>query len=520
MTDTLDAAPAWVKRWGTHPAIPWALLLALAVWLSVLHLVPRGVIEHDGYFHARFSQMLPERRLSQEFPWTQESTWKDRFCDKEFLFHAYLVPFTRDVAEPINGAKLAMVILDLGIFIALYFVLKKSGVPVPWLFCLLLFCMGGSFWLRLTMIRSHVLSILLFVIGLYFLCKNNLRGLLVLGFVYSWSYTAPYVLVMAAIPFWLGTKFAKSETPWKWTLVASAAFGVLLGLAIHPYSPLTLETFLTYLNVMRMGIEGKQRTSIELASEMYSFGWSFVVFYPMLVLGHVVLIWMNVKWFRKLTSETLGFWAISILWLVLMTLVLRMAEYAVPSFVIAFAFVSRDLWPGWPAFQDWRTRRPLLSFAILLMLVLQFLMYGISSHARVLELMQAEPPAKFSGAAAWMEKELKPSETVVNLFWDDFPELYYSAYRQHYLVGLDPTYMLRHDEAKALALEEMRSGRVPLNREKLAKLFGARYMILRREVLDKFKELKTASNGWKPVYEDPQALIYSLEVSTPLEPAP
>ena len=47
-----------------------------------------GLFERDGYYHARLAQLLPERGLSRSFPWTQLSTWRDGYCDKEVLFHA------------------------------------------------------------------------------------------------------------------------------------------------------------------------------------------------------------------------------------------------------------------------------------------------------------------------------------------------------------------------------------------------------------------------------------------------
>ena len=96
-----------MRRAAVAAAVAWgALVFALLQW-STPHLVDR-----DSLYHARYAQLLPERGLSREFPWTQESVWRDAFSDKEFLFHALLVPFCRG-EDPAAGAKVAAWVLGM-----------------------------------------------------------------------------------------------------------------------------------------------------------------------------------------------------------------------------------------------------------------------------------------------------------------------------------------------------------------------------------------------------------------------
>ena len=180
--------------------LPAMVLVYAAGLFSWAAFATGGLFERDGYFHARFAQTMPERGISRQFPWTQLSTWKDRFCDKEFLFHLAMMPFAQVGEEPLRGVQVFLVLLSTSVLVAMFLLLRAHRVPWPALFVFLAICSGGLFIARLTMIRSHVLSILLQVIGLHLLLKPaRARSIFMLGFVYAWSYTVPYVLVMSAL---------------------------------------------------------------------------------------------------------------------------------------------------------------------------------------------------------------------------------------------------------------------------------------------------------------------------------
>lgn len=174
---------------------------------------PSGLYERDGYFHARYAQLLPEHGLSRAFPWTQASTWRENFCDKEFLFHVLLVPFCRDTADPVFGAKVVAVILAAIALVVQFGLLRLHHVPHP-LVCTLIFAsLSGTVLHRLGMIRSHVLSMLLFQIGLHLLLTNRWKMLAALGFLYAWSYTFPWVLPLTAAVSFLAKWFRSRSLP-------------------------------------------------------------------------------------------------------------------------------------------------------------------------------------------------------------------------------------------------------------------------------------------------------------------
>jgi len=224
----------------TRPkCLPSLFFLYTAALFGGTAVLQAGLFERDGYFHARLAQMVLERGLSQSFPWTQLSTWQQQFCDKEFLYHLGMMPFARIGDDPILGARIFATLLSVAVLVALYLLLRAHKVRWPLFFAALPLAAGGLFIARLGMIRSHVLSMLLLMVGLHFLLKRSWKALLGLGFLYAWCYTMPFVLVMTTVPFALGCWAAQGGLDWK----SSTAAGLVsvLAPAVHPSLPLTLE---------------------------------------------------------------------------------------------------------------------------------------------------------------------------------------------------------------------------------------------------------------------------------------
>jgi hypothetical protein len=201
-------------------AAPIALLLYVLGLYGATALLQDGLFERDGSYHARLAQLLPERGLSRAFPWTQLSTWKDGYRDKEVLYHLAMAPLAQLGPEPILGARIFSVLLAVAVVAALFLLLRAHGVPWPAYFAALPLAAGGLFLARLGMIRSHVLSRLLLLVGLHLMQRRRWRALFVLGFAYAWCYTVPFVLVLTAAPFAVGAWLGKGGFDWRSVVAA------------------------------------------------------------------------------------------------------------------------------------------------------------------------------------------------------------------------------------------------------------------------------------------------------------
>ena len=495
---------ALARKW-LFPALVLVYVLGLFSWAAF---ATGGLFERDGYFHARFAETMPQRGLSRAFSWTQLSTWKDRFCDKEFLYHLAMMPFAQLGQEPLRAVQVFAVLLSATVLALMFFVLRAHRVPWPALFVFLTLCSGGLFIARLTMIRSHVLSIALQVIGLHLLLTpGRHRRVFLLGFVYAWSYTVPFALLMTAAPFALGRWLWRGGLDWR--AVLAAGLGACAGLVVHPYSPLTLETFFTYVQVLSQGLSGVETAGVELGNEIYPYAprvfWDI---YPLLSVAGLALLPLCLVVRRRLEPQTGGACLAALFWFGLTLASARFAEYSVPLLALAWALVVRDLSAsGAPLERLLGPRRRLRA-----VLVLALLAGTVALHVRCLRFYNVyrnlNPVFQFRGATEWMARNLKPGAVVVNLDWDDFPELYYDGHRQRYIWGLDPTYSLRQDRALALRLEDYARGRVPVNAALLRRRLGAEFMVMRR---NRIRGRPGLARGMLPVvYSDRWALVYDL----------
>jgi hypothetical protein len=487
---------------------PLLLLLAYAgVLFGVLSFTSAGLFERDGYFHARFARTMPERGLSRAFPFTQLSTWRESFCDKELLYHAAMMPFTLATDEPLVGAQVFSLLLALGVLAALYLVLEANRARWPLYFVILSLSMGGLFLARLTMIRSHVLSMLLQLVGLHLLVARRPRALFALGFLYAWSYTVPAALVMTSALFVLGRWVSRGGLDLRSLL--GAGLGVAAGLVIHPYTPLTLETFLTYIDVLRYGLVGREAAGVELGHEIYPLAPRvFWELYPTLAVLAPAALLVAALARRRVRSETWGVIAVALLWFGMTLASARFAEYSGLFVAAAWGLLVRDLLAGRPLGEALFPGRARLRAATVAVLVAG----ALGLHAYCLWYFvyyeTHNPPRQFRGALAFMERHLEPAEVVLNLDWDDFPELYYDGQRQRYIWGLDPTYTLRYDREATMELEQYSQRKRPLSPSALRRLTGARYMVLRSYRARAYPGL--LSGKVPVVYSDALAMVFAL----------
>lgn len=497
------------KIWTTESLLMWLFFVYVFCLFAATALFQNGLFERDGYYHARLAQLMPERGISQSFPWMQLSTWKDRYCDKEFLYHLAMMPLTQFGSEPILGARMFAVLLSVTVIGALYWLLRANKVSWPLFFSALPFGMGGLFIARLGMIRSHVLSMLLLLFGIHFLLHRRWLALFVLGFVFAWSYTVPFVLLITAASFAVGQWLNRGGFDYR--SVAAAGIGSTLGLVVHPYSPMTLETFLTYVQIFRIGMQGVEKSGFELGNEIYPYSLPvFFNIYPLIVILILLLVLFVLFRRKRLTPETLGVVLSALCWFGMTMASARFVEYSVLFLAIALAFVVRDTLSAQDVVPRLSALNRRLRWIIAIAAIgalLSFHIYSMKFY--IIYQTQYAPPLFFQGASRWMEQHLAPDENVINLFWDDFPDLFYAAPRQHYIWGLDPTYTIRYDQNKAILLENFRRRLTLLDGRRLSDMLHAHWLILRASRVDRYPELGSAP--FREVYRDDAAVLFKIE---------
>lgn len=477
-------------------SVPLAIAVAAAVgcfaWLQAR--TPR-LVDQDSYYHARYAQILPERGLSREFPWMRESIWRDQFSDKDLLFHALLAPFCRG-EDVVGGAKAAAWAFDAAIVLALALVLARHGFRAPWLWVLLVPALGNHWLFRMLEVRGHLLSVLLFLLGVHFLLARKPIGLYVVGFVYSWSYAAPHLLVgFAAVD---AVARSVDERRFVWKSLAASAGGVVAGLIVHPYFPNDVRLWWVQ-NVIVLssawGVQGD--AALRLGDEFASVTTRDLLAtatLPALCLAGAFLAAIFRR--RDLSARTRVLATYVVAAFALYCLSAKFVEYFAPVALLVAASVASDLWPE-------KTARQVLLVLALLVAGGALATKSLSDTRRG---VQANCPApELEGASKWIRENVPAGETIVHLDWGDFVQLFYFDPTHRYLVGLDPAFAYVRDASRMRLLEDVRSGRRPLDPKQLAETFSARWLVL------KHRYVPLASDALlSPAYEDDGAAVFRL----------
>ena len=488
------------RRAALAAATAWGALVFAELQWSTPHLVDR-----DSLYHARYAQLLPERGLSREFPWTQESVWRDGFSDKEFLFHVLLVPFCRG-DDPAGGAKVAAWLLGVALVATLAGVLARNGIRAAGFWVFLVGALGNHFLFRMQEVRPAILSLILLLIGIHCLLNGRWRTLVAVGFVYSWTYTAPHLLVVFAAIDALA-RWAEGGR-FEWRGMAHAAGGVAAGLVIHPYFPNDLRLWwVMNVEIVARAWDLGGDPVVRLGREFDSVSPRSLVVSSTLVLicflGTFAAAAFRGGAFSPRTRRLVAFMMGGF---VMYLLSGRFIEYFAPLSLLAAASAADDVVPrrsgegGGPR-DGWTWRRVSLA-AVAGLLALGLTGKAVWDTAGVLK---EYPAPDLQGAARWMRSNVPPGETVVHLDWGDFPQLFYYDPSHRYLVGLDPMFLYVRSPSRLRLLEDVKWGRRPLDPAELAEAFRSRWLVLRP-----LRRPVAEAAGLAPAYEDAGGSVYRL----------
>ncbi len=483
-------------------ALVAAVAAALFAWIQT---ATPHIVDRDGYYHARYANLLPARGLDRTFPWAQETVLRDQFSDTAFLFHVLLAPLCAAERDMVPGAKAAAVAFGAALAAAVYLLLRAHGVRGAAFFALALFASGNHFLFRMSMARPHLLSVLLAVVGAHAILADRRRLLAAVGFVYAWSYAAPYLLV--------GLAAADAVARRRLGPLGAASAGVGAGLVLHPYFPNDLYVLWVQSAVVlgrawglaggdgpRLGAEFDPVTTRSLlftstgAAAALAFGIAAGLF------GR-----------ERPSPRTRSLAAMAAATLLLFLLSAKFVEYFAPFAVLFAASAASDLAGDRPLRDLLGGPRRRAAARIAAAAALVLLCGGLAARAVALarQAVAATPLPALEGAARFLRAHAPPGETVVHLGWSEFAVLFHFAPEHRYLVAFDPMFMWARDPERGRLLEDVRAGRRPIDPEELRRVFGGRWLAISKERPRQTAAARAA--GLEPVYEDATGALFSLE---------
>jgi hypothetical protein len=505
---------------ASRRALLGAASLALAIVLPFIWLCAAraltfgsGESEMDCYYHAALADKGPGAFTAKKFPWLTMSVWEDNFADKEMLWHAalWLMRKAQSAAGMSMGPPFHVpaLLFSLAALCAFAAAAKSLKIEHVYFYSLALTLACPFYTVRLMMLRPHNAAALFMFLAIpAMLVKNRLwRAALVfaLSFFFAWSYSNPHFILLPVCAFALpaffgGEKWRAAAAP------AAAVLGLLAGYTLHPQFPNTLiiwktQCFDVVFQLMgrdapvRLGMELLPPTPLHVIINAAAF----------LVLGAALALLMFLfrgpgkkgppddvtALFIMSGVMTFGFFFSK-----------RGMEYAYPYALLFLGAVLRELRRPGMLFERPIYRRTVyyslwLTFALMAAGVLKW-------HTEMLPNREHE----FSGAAKWVKKRGLERETIGNLIWSDFPQLFHSLPENKFLTALDPmfTYSLHPDKMCSLELFSVR--KLKISPGLLEEVTGARYVFAaagRKKLLEWMKK-----NGYIPVYEGEDGTLFDL----------
>lgn len=533
---------------------------AFVVFLYLL--VPPGILCPDSFYHTKMALLIKEQGLIKDFPWTQFTTYKNLFVDHHFVYHLLLIPFLSIPSpenldyfsleiDPLIKAKVGTAFFAALAFLSIYWLCRRLKIKGSLIWALIGFLIP-SFLLRLSLIRAPGISIIILILGSYFIVKKKYLGLFLLSLFYVWTYGAWPLILVAVFLYCLASAVKKTVDQWpkiqsqmskiknfgfyvvisRFTrsvfsknnikLVLSCITGLAAGLVINPYFPKTfsfywLQTFkialLNYQNKIGVGAEW-------YPSDLQTF---FVTTLPILIPWIISLAWFVFKMKKQKTSSWF-FAFISAFFLLYALKARRNIEYFVPFTIlfsgIVFTQIIKKI--NWKNVKNhfkacFRGPENIFYFIISIFIITCVsVSLGLYLNLSVRNLYQeyqknSRPLNHLQQASYWLKNHAQPKEIVFQSNWGIFPQLFYFNSQNYYINGLDQTFMYEYDKELYQNWLDLVSYRVSPEQtaDILKEKFNASYVLADKND-DQFVKLLKKSKSLKEVYQDGQAIIYQI----------
>lgn len=444
--------------WALSGAALWArtlavLLIALA-FFAFLYAPSPLLYDSDSYFHLAVARTYAEKGISRQLEAVRFGLLAQQFGDKDFLFHAFLIPFV-DGPEPTLGGRVALTLLGAAILTVVGYLSLRAigawGVLIPfWL-------VVGSLELtwRLVRLRAELFSVLILLLALWAAIQKRYLLLALLSMLFALAYTAVHALVGLFLLIFLAYAWAFKR--WEWRLLVYPLLGAGIGLLIHPQFPDNLAVwwfqnveYFRFKGTLDVGTEIEpMRTDVLLLTNL---GW---------FLG-LLLLWRAAQETAppRRGEASLIFGVASLVFGLLYLMMSRFAVYFVPLATLWLLFEIRrqgrdpTRWVRLP----WRGRIPLwLTWLLCLLVCLPVAGYELRRYRH----RNSPGPANERLVDRTAFGDAVPEGARVAATWRSTPLYMFWAPQGRYINVLDPVFLAATDPTVHQAQSDLFAGREP-----------------------------------------------------------
>jgi len=463
------------------------------------------LLDTDSYFHLALARFIKAGGFLKDFPWTQFSTMKDSFSDKDLLLHLYTVPFLWVFKSELLAGKLAAWSLGAGFFTAAALLCRRylngyfASVLALSLFCCPYFVSYSLY------LRPAALAGLFTILSVYFLVRKNRWAVFACSWLYALAHISAFTVIYFAVLCEVLRKLRDGEFYWR--NICFAAAGLAAGFILHPNFPYNIYT--VFINGLMAPALAAGNSHINFAMELFSLPSKDMLLENFPVAVSFTGMLAVSFWHRpKVSFDTLVFAASALTYCFLAMVSLRFWYPAVALSALAAASFARD----WFSDTGGNSRPRKAAFLLVWCVVLA--VFGAYSFRKIS--IRVAQKAVFNqpleDAAIWMSRNVPPGEIVFHSLWSDTPYLIYFNPRDYYLVVLDPVYMRYYSPQLQRLYQDMSMGTVDNMAGVIKETFGARYVFTMKMV--GFYARAREDARFRLIYENSEVSVFEIVDST------
>lgn len=448
--------PSFIK---SNPIVAYFLVFGffMVSFLIIYMNLPVLSSSDDHYFHFKFASRLLDNGFLHSFRdfktiYFTGIAHGEHLLYYNFLFYLVLIPFTF-VTPLFLAIKLFAIISVSLIGTILYFVFKKLHIKYAFLWSIGFFAAVGlsTFW-RLFLSRPFVLSpfvILLLIIALH---KKKYFWIFILSFIPLFWHTATFfVPILVSVIYFLCYGFYYRKYLWLELLLVILGTVSAIGVAtiIDPgfFVSIRDNLFSVLSGVLNFSgakvniVEGGEvypKNLFDLINQNVFLCSMFIismVYYILFFLKEVKRVVLFDEITKAKKTITLVLFVLSTVFIVAIPNISnRFADFFIFFSWVFVALIFTDIF-SYIKFSDVNAKK-FAGGAVIVCLI-----YFFTNNLLQLNdtfATSGSHPETFSEVGNYLSKNLKKGEVVYNVTWNWFPQLYYYAPEQNYVIGLEP----------------------------------------------------------------------------------
>ena len=463
-------------------------------------------------------------------PWIEYGFLNFAPTDPWWGFHIILAGFI-SIFGIMWGVKVMASAISALIITVFFLFLKTNKIKQPLVWLFLFFASSLVFQFRLVMERPHLISILLTIVFVLFLGKKKYWGLFIVSALYVLFYQLWFLALLIVFFYGFIEYLYLRRIDLKITICVLG--GVLLGLIIHPQTLNFIYVSLLPFKILFLKFAG---VKLYVAEELQFIGLKNFLKGSYIAIVFYLLV-ISFFWSRRKRKEEMFtaflFWY-SFFWFIISYIIPRGTEYWVPLAWMFMALSCRDFFTSNSFTQVKKFIRARVNTTWLGIFVIGIILsVFIGNSAKLLNIINYENnrynDISYQEAGEWLRQNTFPGEIIFYPDWSMWPRMFYFDSYNHYIVGMDPTFLYEYDKRLAalwthIAVEGKYCASfdkcddldIQKNNKKIAQAiksdFKSRYIILEKETVNKnFYTLMKDKNNFQPIFNNSQLEIYEVK---------